>query len=90
VKDRQGKPVEGLPERKAVRRIEGGKLKIVPKACQALRRAEGPPDTEETGEYIGRTGKPGAVKVARPVWSGGKAVRPYLSLQLQNVKGDHR
>ena len=26
-------------------------------------------------------GKPDAVKVARPVWSGGKAARPYLSLQ---------
>jgi hypothetical protein len=28
-----------------------------------------------------RTGKPDAVKVARPVWSGGKAEKPYLSLQ---------
>ena len=26
-------------------------------------------------------GKPDAVKVARPVWSGGKAARPYLSLR---------
>jgi hypothetical protein len=28
-----------------------------------------------------RTGKPEAVKVARPVWSGGKAEKPNLSLQ---------
>jgi hypothetical protein len=26
------------------------------------------------------TGKPDAVKVARPVWSGGKTARSYLSL----------
>ncbi len=26
-------------------------------------------------------GKPDAVKVARPVWSGGKTVRSYLSLR---------
>ena len=30
--------------------------------------------------YFNPTGKPVAVKVARPVWSGGKVARPYLSL----------
>ena len=31
-------------------------------------------------ESTGPTGKRSAVKVARSVWSGGKAVKPYLSL----------
>ena len=31
------------------------------------------------------TGKPDAVKVARPVWRGGKAARPYLSLQERSI-----
>ena len=30
--------------------------------------------------YFNPTGKPVAMKVARPVWSGGKVARPYLSL----------
>lgn len=30
---------------------------------------------------VPESGKPDAVKVARPVWNGGKAVRPYLSLR---------
>src|SRR3954452_24183660 len=30
---------------------------------------------------------PDAVKVARPVWSGGKTVRSYLSLPRQVLKG---
>ena len=29
----------------------------------------------------GKTGKPYAGKLARTVWSGGKVVKPYLSLQ---------
>ena len=29
---------------------------------------------------VAATGKPDAVKVARPVWSGGKTARSYLSL----------
>ena len=33
-------------------------------------------------EYLDPTGKRSAVKVARCVWKGGKAVRPYLSLLL--------
>ena len=37
-------------------------------------------DEAALAQYVGPTGKPGAVKVARPVWSGGKAVKPYLSL----------
>ena len=31
-------------------------------------------------EYLGPTGKRSAGKLACSVWSGGKAVRPYLSL----------
>jgi hypothetical protein len=31
-------------------------------------------------EYTGPTGKRSAVKVARSVWNGGKAAKPYLSL----------
>ena len=30
---------------------------------------------------VPESGKPDAVKVARPVWNGGKAARPYLSLR---------
>jgi hypothetical protein len=30
--------------------------------------------------------KPDAVKVARPVWNGGKAEKPYLSLQGKVVE----
>src|SRR5438477_11423176 len=30
-------------------------------------------------------GKPDAVKVARPVWSGGKTARSYLSLPTDNA-----
>src|SRR5436853_7643004 len=33
-----------------------------------------------TSKYLDPTGKPDAEKLACPVWSGGKAVRPYLSL----------
>src|SRR6476659_6112289 len=44
-----------------------------------VRRAVGD-DQPALTQYVGPTGKPGAVKVARPVWSGGKAVKPYLSL----------
>lgn len=29
---------------------------------------------------VPESGKPDAMKVARPVWNGGKAARPYLSL----------
>ena len=32
---------------------------------------------------VPESGKPDAVKVARPVWNGGKAARPYLSLRKQ-------
>src|SRR5215467_12196473 len=40
-----------------------------------------------TSEY----GKPDAVKVACPVWNGGKAERPYLSLQgRQGARRDDR
>ena len=34
--------------------------------------------------YFNPTGKPVAVKVARPVWSGGKVARPYLSLSSKS------
>ena len=34
--------------------------------------------------YFNPTGKPVAVKVARPVWSGGQVARPYLSLLFLN------
>ena len=36
---------------------------------------------EETSVQVPESGKPDAVKVARPVWNGGKAARPYLSLR---------
>jgi len=42
-------------------------------------------DESALAQYVGPTGKPGAVKVARPVWSGGKAVRPYLSLPFHTI-----
>jgi hypothetical protein len=42
-------------------------------------------DESALGQYVGPTGKPGAVKVARPVWSGGKAVKPYLSLPFETI-----
>ncbi len=35
-------------------------------------------------QYKDRTGKPCAVKVARTVWSGGKDVKSYLSLLINN------
>ena len=41
-------------------------------------------------EYDGPTGKRSAGKLACSVWSGGKAVRPYLSLfekHLQRARG---
>jgi hypothetical protein len=34
-------------------------------------------NTDQRGKY----GKPSALKEARSVWNGGKAVRPYLSLR---------
>ena len=34
---------------------------------------------------LARSGKPDAVKVARPVWSGGKTARSYLSLPAGTV-----
>jgi len=37
-------------------------------------------DKSARSKYSGPTGKPRAAKVARAVWSGGKAVKPYLSL----------
>ena len=40
-------------------------------------------DESARAQYLGPTGKRGAGKLARPVWSGGKAVRPYLSLLVQ-------
>ena len=33
-------------------------------------------------KYISYSGKPDAVKAACPVWTGGKAERPYLSVRL--------
>ena len=38
---------------------------------------------EERLVQVPESGKPDAVKVARPVWNGGKAARPYLSLRVQ-------
>ena len=37
---------------------------------------------EERLVQVPESGKPDAVKVARPVWNGGKAARPYLSLRV--------
>ena len=37
-------------------------------------------DQSARSKYYGPTGKPRAGKLACAVWSGGKAVRPYLSL----------
>ena len=37
---------------------------------------------EERLVQVPESGKPDAVKVARPVWNGGKAARPYLSLRM--------
>lgn len=42
--------------------------------------ASGPLGQSALSESLGPTGKPVAMKVARPVWSGGKAEKPYLSL----------
>ena len=47
-------------------------------------------DIAESIVVVGRhpespAGKPDAVKVARPVWSGGKVEKPYLSLQLARL-----
>jgi len=50
-----------------------------------VRRAVGD-DQPALAKYVGPTGKSGAVKVARPVWSGGKAVKPYLSLPFGPVQ----
>ena len=44
-----------------------------------MRRCVGNGDSA-LDEYLHPTGKRSAVKVARSVWSGGKAVKPYLSL----------
>ena len=39
-------------------------------------------DKSARSKYSGPTGKRSAGKLARSVWSGGKAVRPYLSLLI--------
>ena len=44
-----------------------------------VRRAVGD-DQPALAQDVGPTGKPGAVNVARPVWRGGKAAKPSLSL----------
>jgi hypothetical protein len=46
-------------------------------------------DTGEStlSESTGPTGKRSAVKVARSVWNGGKAVKPYLSLPITEMPG---
>lgn len=42
---------------------------------------------EEELVQVPESGKPDAMKVARPVWNGGKAARPYLSLrEVQSLK----
>ncbi len=41
---------------------------------------------EEELVQVPESGKPDAVKVARPVWNGGKAARPYLSLRVIDVE----
>jgi len=47
----------------------------------SLHRPRIPHGKEEEGlVQVPESGKPDAVKVARPVWSGGKAARPYLPL----------
>ena len=43
-----------------------------------LRKEKGTVESQD----ISCSGKPDAVKAACPVWTGGKAVRPYLSVQL--------
>ena len=48
-------------------------------AAPLVRRAVGD-DQPALAQDVGPTGQPGAVNVARPVWRGGKAVKPSLSL----------
>ena len=42
--------------------------------------ASWPSGQSALSESLSSAGKPVAMKVAQPVWAGGKAERPYLSL----------
>ena len=47
--------------------------------------ASWPSGQSALSESLSPTGKPVAMKVARPVWGGGKAEKPYLSLLTSGI-----